>query len=167
MARLNYKLHHEGKIRQYKGPLKFLPWLRMLAVRERANFFREKQRDEKVIRGSSDDEASDLPEADGTGMAPSSHQRPDQVLVSAEILGAIAACLERLPPKDRQIIEYRSVDGYDAEQIAAALRTKTENAYLLLHRAREKLMACLEKSGVRVPVSRKSVKDKRGKDVSP
>ena len=167
VARINYKLHHGGKMGQYKGPETFLLWLRQLARNERADFFREKQREAKVVAGSIDIEVEGQQAIDYGSIAASGHQRPDRAALSVEVMRAILACIDRLAPEDREIIERRSFREEEFKKIAAEMGTKTDNAYVRLNRARGNLMKCLEKAGVRIPRSRKAVKDKPGKDVSP
>ncbi len=44
ISRINFKLHGQGKLRQYQGPDSFLGWLKQVVVRERIDYFRERAR---------------------------------------------------------------------------------------------------------------------------
>jgi RNA polymerase sigma factor (sigma-70 family) len=166
VARINYKLHHDGKMGQYRGPETFLSWLRTLARSERADLFREKQRMDKVIAGSTDDEDAALPEIDTNRAAGLINAPPGSAIQTVEILHDIAAGIVRLPPAYREVIELQVLHEGDAAKIAAELGETVSNTYVLLHRARQKLTEDLEKNDIRIRKSRKKVKDNRRKDVS-
>ena len=59
---------------------------------------------------------------------------------------ALRACLAELPERVGQAFASVELDHRDLDEVAQALQLKRNNLYVLLHRARKKLRACLEKN---------------------
>ena len=57
------------------------------------------------------------------------------------LLEAIAA----LPPRQREVITLRDVQGFSSEEVRNALDVSETNQRVLLHRARSKVRAALER----------------------
>jgi RNA polymerase sigma-70 factor (ECF subfamily) len=69
---------------------------------------------------------------------------PEERLLSRETLQRIAGAIEGLPAAQREVIRLRDVEGWDAEEVAAALDITDGNQRVLLHRARSKVRQALE-----------------------
>jgi RNA polymerase sigma-70 factor (ECF subfamily) len=85
---------------------------------------------------------------DGTE-APGAWQRPperfpDQRLEDAETRDAALAAIAGLPPRQREIITLRDIEGFTSEEACNALDVSETNQRVLLHRARAKVRAALE-----------------------
>jgi RNA polymerase sigma-70 factor (ECF subfamily) len=104
------------------------------------------------------EEGSDEPAVDADrfqgrrGEQPGAWARPPQEWEGVEaqiesdetrrvLLGAIAD----LPPRQRDVIALRDIQGYSAEEARNALGVSETNQRVLLHRARSKVRAALEK----------------------
>lgn len=58
---------------------------------------------------------------------------------------ALAECLERLPPKDRRLLEQRYVSATPMEQAAAELNRTVHAVYKALERIRAALAECVDR----------------------
>jgi RNA polymerase sigma-70 factor (ECF subfamily) len=69
---------------------------------------------------------------------------PDDRLLARETLEVIRRAISDLPERQREVIVLRDVEGWDADEVCAALRVSDANQRVLLHRARSKVRAELE-----------------------
>jgi RNA polymerase sigma-70 factor (ECF subfamily) len=70
---------------------------------------------------------------------------PDSRLVSKETRRVIETAIRALPPAQSQVIALRDVEGWSAEEVCALLDISEANQRVLLHRARSKVRAALER----------------------
>jgi RNA polymerase sigma-70 factor, ECF subfamily len=75
---------------------------------------------------------------------PRTWEEPEQRALGQEIGGLLRAGLERLPERQRLVIELRDVLGMSSEEACAALDVSPENQRVLLHRARAAMRSMLE-----------------------
>jgi len=118
---INFKLHGQGRLRQYKGPDSFLGWLRQIVVRERIDFFRERARRNDPIAGSFDNPVRDSWVVDGTVAAPSTIAHPRVAAERAELLAQFHACLAKMTAKDRELLTQRFLHGAEYADLADLL----------------------------------------------
>jgi RNA polymerase sigma-70 factor (ECF subfamily) len=69
---------------------------------------------------------------------------PEQRLEDAETRDAALAAIAELPPRQREIITLRDIEGFSAEEARNALDLEETNQRVLLHRARAKVRTALE-----------------------
>jgi RNA polymerase sigma-70 factor (ECF subfamily) len=69
---------------------------------------------------------------------------PEEHLSGRETLDALKAAIEQLPPKQRQVIVLRDIEGWEAGDVCELLELSEENQRVLLHRARSKVRQALE-----------------------
>jgi RNA polymerase sigma-70 factor (ECF subfamily) len=69
---------------------------------------------------------------------------PEQRLEDAETREAALAAMEELPPRQREVIVLRDVEGFSSEEACNALDLSETNQRVLLHRARSKVRGALE-----------------------
>jgi RNA polymerase sigma-70 factor (ECF subfamily) len=70
---------------------------------------------------------------------------PEERLLAGEAYGRIASAIEALPSNQRAVITLRDVDGFDADEACEILGVSEANQRVLLHRARAKVRAALER----------------------
>jgi RNA polymerase sigma-70 factor (ECF subfamily) len=78
--------------------------------------------------------------------APQAWTNPESALEQRRFWEAFERCLERLPPAGGRIFFRREVVGDDTETICKAEGITASNCWVILHRARIGLRACLEKN---------------------
>lgn len=114
---------------------RFLPWIREVARRRLAEYFRRRAR-----RG-----AELLPGAlvDSIGMAFEEEE------VSADEnrarQKALLECIERLPSRSREVVRRRYGEWLPLERVAQAVAWKVSSVKVALSRARRALMECVER----------------------
>jgi RNA polymerase sigma-70 factor (ECF subfamily) len=70
---------------------------------------------------------------------------PDSALLSAETRKLIADTIAGLPDGQRIVISLRDVEGWDSAEVCSVLELNETNQRVLLHRARSKVRAALER----------------------
>jgi RNA polymerase sigma-70 factor (ECF subfamily) len=70
-------------------------------------------------------------------------EQPEQRLMSAETRRELAAMIERLPLRQRQVLVLRDVDGLSSSEVCETLQLSESNQRVLLHRARSTLRRSL------------------------
>jgi RNA polymerase sigma-70 factor (ECF subfamily) len=70
---------------------------------------------------------------------------PEDRLLGRETLDVIARAIESLPPAQREVIRLRDVLGWSSAEVRNALDLSETNQRVLLHRARAKVRAALER----------------------
>jgi RNA polymerase sigma-70 factor (ECF subfamily) len=86
---------------------------------------------------------------DGTGHwreAPQSWSNPEAALEQRRFWEAFERCLDRLPKAGGRVFFQREVLGEETETICKAEGITPSNCWVILHRARLALRACLEKN---------------------
>jgi len=77
---------------------------------------------------------------------PAEWQDPEHVLATKEARSVMLTTIEGLPPRQRDVIVLRDIQGYSAEEARNALGLTETNQRVLLHRARSKVRAALEET---------------------
>lgn len=70
---------------------------------------------------------------------------PETRLTSSETLDAVRRAIDALPPMQAQVIRLRDVQGWTSDEVRNALELSETNQRVLLHRARAKVRAALER----------------------
>ena len=70
---------------------------------------------------------------------------PEERLLAGETRALILDTIEQLPPNQRAVITLRDVEGLSAEEACNVLGVSETNQRVLLHRARAKVRAALER----------------------
>jgi RNA polymerase sigma-70 factor (ECF subfamily) len=78
-------------------------------------------------------------------VAPTPWEAPADAAVSAEIRELVWAAIEALPASQRAVVALRDVEGWSAADTCAALGLSDGNMRVLLHRARTRLRAALDR----------------------
>lgn len=69
---------------------------------------------------------------------------PDSELLQEERRSALSNCLEKLPPRQREIVEARTA-GEETETISQRLQINANSIYKLFHEARQRLIECAQR----------------------
>jgi RNA polymerase sigma-70 factor, ECF subfamily len=69
----------------------------------------------------------------------------DERLQARETMGLIESALATLPPAQREVITLRDVEGVSSEEVCNILEISETNQRVLLHRARSRVRAALER----------------------
>jgi RNA polymerase sigma-70 factor (ECF subfamily) len=65
--------------------------------------------------------------------------------IAAQTLAApIRTALEQLPPRQREVVLLRDVDGLTGQEVCAVLEISESNQRVLLHRGRSRLRQAIE-----------------------
>ena len=70
---------------------------------------------------------------------------PEAELISKETMDEVRGAIEALPPSQRQVIALRDVNGMTSDEACNVLGISETNQRVLLHRARSKVRAVLER----------------------
>jgi RNA polymerase sigma-70 factor, ECF subfamily len=70
---------------------------------------------------------------------------PDDALLGRETLDVVKRAIEELPAAQRTVITMRDIAGFTAEEVREALDVSDSNQRVLLHRARSRVRAALER----------------------
>jgi RNA polymerase sigma-70 factor (ECF subfamily) len=70
---------------------------------------------------------------------------PEAHLLSSETLTLITQAINMLPPNQREVIRLRDVEGFSSMEVCNILSLSETNQRVLLHRARSRVRAALEK----------------------
>jgi RNA polymerase sigma-70 factor (ECF subfamily) len=70
---------------------------------------------------------------------------PEERLLAGETLECIRRAIETLPTLQQQVISLRDVEGWPAEEVCDALAISDVHQRVLLHRARSRVRAALER----------------------
>jgi RNA polymerase sigma-70 factor, ECF subfamily len=72
-------------------------------------------------------------------------EQPDEALLGAETMQLVQAAVDELPEVQRAVITLRDLNGWSAEEVCEALDLTDGNQRVLLHRARGRVRAALER----------------------
>ena len=75
---------------------------------------------------------------------PTAWAQPDERLASDATRAVLLEAIAGLPPRQREVIALRDIQGYSAAEACNALGITETNQRVLLHRARSKVRAALE-----------------------
>ena len=70
----------------------------------------------------------------------------EDTIENSELGVAINNCLDKLPAKQAQVFEMKTILNYDTEAICNELNITASNLWVIIHRARTAMAGCLEKN---------------------
>ena len=145
-------------IARFEGRSSLKTWLfQILSNRARTRAVRE-QRSAPFSSLAGDGEAEDAV-VDADRFLPDGHRwvghwaaaprdwstLPEERLLGRESLACVREAIARLPARQARVIVLRDVEGFEAEEVCAALGITDGNQRILLHRARGAVRAALER----------------------
>jgi RNA polymerase sigma-70 factor (ECF subfamily) len=84
-------------------------------------------------------------EQGGWRIGPGEWQTPEEELLQGETRAEILSAIEELPEQQRAVITLRDVEGFPPAEVAELLGISDGNQRVLLHRARSKVRAAIER----------------------
>jgi RNA polymerase sigma-70 factor (ECF subfamily) len=144
-------------IDRFEGRSSLKTWIfQILSNRAKTRAVRERRSapfSALVDDGPDDESAVDADRFRGEGRwvghwaaAPDDWSRlPEERLLGRETLALVHEAIELLPPRQADVIVLRDVEGWEPEEVCAALGITSGNQRILLHRARSKVRAALER----------------------
>jgi len=70
----------------------------------------------------------------------------EDTLENEELGDAIYNCLSKLPKKQAEVFRKKTIEGLDTESICNELNITASNLWVIIHRARTTMAACMEKN---------------------
>jgi RNA polymerase sigma-70 factor (ECF subfamily) len=132
-------------IDEFAGRSSFKTWLlRILVNRARSTGMREHRSVAVGDAGPVVDRSRF--DASGAWMSPPQHwvEDSDDRLLAETLAGTIETALAELPPRQREVVMLRDVDGLSGQEVCEALELSDANQRVLLHRGRSQLRQALE-----------------------
>ena len=75
---------------------------------------------------------------------------PERILEQKSFMDVVKKCLMTLPQKPATALSMKEIDGEPTEEICKVLNITTTNCWVILHRARALMRACIEKKWIDV-----------------
>ena len=72
-------------------------------------------------------------------------ESPEAHVLNRELRAGLEEAIERLPPAQREVIVLQDIEGFRCEEVSEILGLTSANERVLLHRARAKVRATLER----------------------
>ena len=70
----------------------------------------------------------------------------EDTIENTELSAAIQSCLGKLPEKQANVFEMKTILNYETEAICNELNITASNLWVIIHRARTAMASCLEKN---------------------
>ncbi|WP_445957723.1 sigma-70 family RNA polymerase sigma factor [Yeosuana sp.] len=70
----------------------------------------------------------------------------EDTMQNTELGEAIFKCLAKLPEKQAEVFRMKTIEGLETEDICKELNITASNLWVMIHRARTAMAACLEKN---------------------
>lgn len=141
-----------GAIESFSGRSSVRTWLTAILRNKIADHFRAAGREVSltVDGDEGDDEVEIHFSPDGRYVhAPQDWGDPERTLTDKRFLEALHACMTTLPYAAAQAFLLREVTGLSTDEICKELKISSTNCFVLLHRARLRLRACVEATWLR------------------
>lgn len=146
-------------IERFERRAAFKTWLfHILANKARTRWARDRRSVPFSSLAGDDPDAPGQPAVDPDRFQPAGHRwaghwavppanwarLPEERLLARETIDVVRQAIDALPPRQREVIILRDVEGCPAEEVCAALDITDGNQRILLHRARGHVRAALE-----------------------
>jgi RNA polymerase sigma-70 factor (ECF subfamily) len=115
-------------------PVEFLPWARRVAYHKVLDFYKKSNR-----------AGARLSQLFVERIAESAAAQSDALQLDAR-RDALAGCIEKLPPRDRELLTHRFADGATTQSTSEQLGRSVDAVYKALAKVRGVLVQCVQKS---------------------
>lgn len=131
----------------FKGEATERTWLISILKRKIIDYYRKinsrkGQAEVKIDYSDENQEGEWLEEQ----VADQQDRTAEEVMVNKELGIAILDCLDTINEKHAAIFKRKTIDGVDTETICNEFNISPSNLWVIIHRARTALAACLEKN---------------------
>ena len=134
-------------MKNFKGEASERTWLISILKRKIIDHYRKinsnKGKAEVRITYNSDESEGDWLEE---RVADPYDKTAEDTIENTELGIAIDNCLEKLPKKQAQVFEMKTILNYETEAICNELNITASNLWVIIHRARVAMASCLEKN---------------------
>lgn len=137
-----------GAMKNFKGEASERTWLISILKRKIIDYYRKinSKKGKAEVRMSYN---SDI-ESEGDWLeervADPFDKTAEDTIENTELGFAINNCLEKLPTKQAQVFEMKTILNYETEAICNELNITASNLWVIIHRARTAMAGCLEKN---------------------
>lgn len=135
-------------MKNFKGEASERTWLISILKRKIIDYYRKinSKKGKAEVRmsysGSEENEGDWMEER----VADQSYTNAEGQMENTELGSAIDGCIDQLPEKQAIIFRQKTIYGYDTETICNEFGITPSNLWVIIHRARTSLTACLEKN---------------------
>lgn len=136
-------------INRFKGDSTVRTWLTGILKHKMYDALRKKGRDKTISFEEADidlinTQFNEAGHWSGEQVPQSWGAEPDQLFERKEFMSVLEGCTQKLPEKLRSVFVMREVDGLSTDELCSILGIKSNNLWVILHRARAKLRDCVE-----------------------
>lgn len=134
---------------RYTGGATLRTWLTGILKHKIIDLIRRQAREVEIPRDADDEEDWEaLFQADDHWVSPAREWRsPENETELAQLRVILLQCIDGLKPAMARVFSLREVVGLETDEICKELNISPTNCWVLLHRARLFLRACLELNG--------------------
>lgn len=134
-------------MKNFKGKASERTWLISILKRKIIDQYRKKN----SKKGQAEVRMSFYEDGENKGKwieerAPSDWKDMDAAIENDELKSALDHCIDGLPEKYRLVFILKTVKDYETEEICNELDITSSNLWVIIHRARVQLRACMEDS---------------------
>jgi RNA polymerase sigma-70 factor (TIGR02943 family) len=140
------------KVAGFEGKSSERTWLTAILKNKIVDIYRKKSSGLKNIEIKAEEEQNDFFEADGHWVAeyaPKEFGIEDKDhLVNKEFDSILKRCMEKLPTLWMAVFTMKHIDEEPTDTICAELKVTSANFWVIIHRAKLNLRACLQKNWI-------------------
>jgi len=132
-------------MKNYKGQASERTWLISILKRKIIDHYRKSN----SFKGKAEVRMSFYEDGENRGKwieerAPSDWGDAESDIENRELKSALDLCIDNLPEKYRSVFILKTVQNYETEEICNEVGISSSNLWVIIHRARIQLRACLE-----------------------
>ena len=132
-------------MKNYKGQASERTWLISILKRKIIDHYRKSN----SVKGKAEVRMSFYENGKNKGKwieerAPSTWNNIDHTIENEELKAVLDLCIENLPEKYRSVFLLKTIQNYETKEICNELGISSSNLWVIIHRTRIQLRACLE-----------------------
>jgi len=134
-------------MKNFKGEASERTWLISILKRKIIDHYRKRNSE----KGKAEIKVSYLnPDSEGDWLEENAadpfDRTAENTLENEELRLAILECMETLPERQAEIFKMKTIEGIETDVICKEFNITPSNLWVIIHRARQTLMECLEKN---------------------